>query len=430
MEEQEQSIEPLLLGCSLLITGLALLIVGVIVTVILLNVIGVTAEAEAPPPAAAAAPPEPTAGAPRISLYDIRPDDYTWRVFASGFDNPVLITHAGDGSGRLFGVEQTGMIWIVTPDGETLPEPFLDVSLTMTQDVMRGSYTERGLLGLAFHPRFARNRTFFIHQTDLNGDTQIVRYRTLADDPNRADPASRTVILTIDQPWQDHNGGMIAFGRDGYLYIGMGDGGREDDPDGNGQNTSVLLGKILRIDVDGDPYRIPPDNPCVGIDGCAPEIWAYGLRNPWRFSFDRATGDLYIGDVGQWSMEEVNYLPAGAGGVNFGWKVYEGTLLRAETAPEELPTMPIAEYAHSEGCSVTGGVVYRGAALPDLDGAYLYGDYCSGRIWLLRRNAEGVWQNRLWMQTGRQITAFGEDESGEVYLVDYKGDILRLERAR
>jgi glucose/arabinose dehydrogenase len=426
MEEQEHGLEPLLLGCGLFVVLLALVIVGVIVSAILL--VGVTAEPEiaAPTPEVII---EPTPSAPRISLYDIRAADYNWRIFASGFDNPVLLTHAGDGSGRLFGVEQTGMIWIVTPDGETLPEPFLDVSLMMTQDVMRGSYTERGLLGLAFHPNFARNRTFFIHQTDLNGDTQIVRYRTLASDPNRADPDSRTVILSVDQPYQDHNGGMIAFGRDGYLYIGLGDGGREDDPDGNGQNTSVLLGKLLRIDVDADLYRVPPDNPFVGLEGHAPEIWAYGLRNPWRFSFDRATGDLYIGDVGQWSMEEVNYLPAGVGGVNLGWKTFEGTLLRAESAPEELPTMPIAEYAHSEGCSVTGGVVYRGAALPDLDGTYIYGDYCSGRVWLLRRNAEGVWQNRLWMETGRQITAFGEDEAGEVYLVDYKGDILRLERA-
>jgi glucose/arabinose dehydrogenase len=425
MEEQEHGIEPLLLGCGLFVVVLTLVIVGVTVAAILL--VGVTVEPEAPAPTPEVRV-EPAVSAPRISLYDIRAEDYTWARFASGFDNPVLLTHAGDGSGRLFGVEQTGMIWIVMPDGETLPEPFLDVSLMMTQDVMRGSYTERGLLGLAFHPNFARNRTFFIHQTDLNGDTQIVRYQTLASDPNRADPDSRTVILTNDQPWHDHNGGMIAFGRDGYLYIGLGDGGREDDPDGNAQNTSVLLGKILRIDVNGDTYRVPPDNPFAGIDGYAPEIWAYGLRNPWRFSFDRATSDLYIGDVGQWSMEEVNYLPAGVGGVNFGWKIYEGTLLRAESAPEELPTMPIAEYAHSEGCSVTGGVVYRGAALPDLDGTYIYGDYCSGRVWLLRRNAEGVWQNRLWMQTERQITAFGEDESGEIYLVDYKGDILRLER--
>jgi glucose/arabinose dehydrogenase len=430
MEEQEQSIEPLLLGCSLLITGLALLIVGVIVTVILLNVIGVTAEAEAPPPAAAAAPPEPTAGAPRISLYDIRPDDYTWRVFASGFDNPVLITHAGDGSGRLFGVEQTGMIWIVTPDGETLPEPFLDVSLTMTQDVMRGSYTERGLLGLAFHPRFARNRTFFIHQTDLNGDTQIVRYRTLADDPNRADPASRTVILTIDQPWQDHNGGMIAFGRDGYLYIGMGDGGREDDPDGNGQNTSVLLGKILRIDVDGDPYRIPPDNPCVGIDGCAPEIWAYGLRNPWRISFDRETGDLYIADVGWAGAEEVNFVPSGSqGGMNFGWNIMEGDnrLSDKPLGADYMP--PFVTYDHTQGCSVTGGYVYRGAQLQALRGLYFYGDYCNGNVWIAERDRDGTWQTRLFRSTRRQISSFGEDQRGELYLIDYKGYVLRLQRS-
>ncbi len=426
MDEQEHGLEPLLWGCGLSVVVLSLVIVGVIVTAILL--IGVTAEPEAPPPMPEIVI-EPTVSAPRTSLYAIDAADYIWARFASGFDNPVLLTHAGDGSGRLFGVEQTGMVWIVTPAGETLPEPFLDVALTMTQDVMRGSYTERGLLGLAFHPNFARNRTFFIHQTDLNGDTQIVRYQTLASDPNRADPESRTVILTIDQPWHDHNGGMIAFGRDGYLYIGMGDGGREDDPDGNGQNTAVLLGKLLRIDVDGDAYRVPSDNPFVGLAGHAPEIWAYGLRNPWRFSFDRATGDLYIGDVGQWSREEINYLPAGIGGINFGWQTYEGTLLRAESAPDILPAMPIAEYAHSQGCSVIGGVVYRGAALPDLDGTYLYGDYCSGRVWLLRRNAAGAWQSRLWMETGRQITAFGEDEAGEVYLVDYKGDILRLERA-
>jgi glucose/arabinose dehydrogenase len=355
--------------------------------------------------------------------------NYQWVQIVSGYDNPLYLTHSGDGSGRMFGGEQLGRIWIIL-DTLELPEPFLDISNLLPADVFSGAYTERGLLGLAFHPDFENNGMFFINYTDVNGDTMIVRYTVDATNPNRADPNSATTILTVDQPFANHNGGQLEFGPDGYLYIALGDGGDQGDPYGNAQNRGSLLGKILRIDVNAETYAIPPDNPFVDVEGAAPEVWAYGFRNPWRFSFDRATGDLYIADVGEWLWEEIDFQPADSpGGENYGWEFYEAENLRDTTAPNLDLVMPVIAYDHSFGCSVTGGYVYRGEALPELQGLYFYGDYCTGNIWTAYRNEAGEWQANYFMQTGFQISSFGEDEAGELYLVDYKGDIYRLEAA-
>lgn len=357
---------------------------------------------------------------------------YTWVSVASGFNSPLYVTHAGDGTGRLFVVEQGGYIFVVDENGAWDDfDPFLDISAMLSQDVFQGGYTERGLLGLAFHPDFAENGLFFINHTDLNGDTIIARYHVNADDPNHADTASRTEILKIPQPFHDHNGGVMTFGPDGYLYIGVGDGGSlGDDPGATGQDLSTLLGKILRIDVNAETYTVPADNPFVGFEGALPEIWAYGLRNPWRFTFDRVTGDFYIGEVGQFSYEEIDFQPADSpGGENYGWNEYEGLHPYLDGVAPENMTPPIVEYPHSEGCAVTGGYVYRGEALPELQGTYFLGDYCTGKIWTLRRHDAGEWQFHFFMQTPATISSFGDDEAGELYLVDYKGDIFRLSPA-
>lgn len=354
---------------------------------------------------------------------------YKWELVSDGFDRPIYMTHAGDGSGRLFGVEQTGMIWVVE-DGVQSDEPFLDLSRQIPPAVLRGGYSEQGLLGLAFHPDFEQNNIFFVHYTDTTGDTVVARYSVSSDAPNVADEASAETILTIDQPFENHNGGQLAFGSDGYLYLGFGDGGSQGDPDQNAQNPASLLGKILRIDVDGGtPYAIPPDNPYANDSSFAPEVWLMGFRNPWRFSFDRATDDLYIADVGESQWEEVNFFASSdTPGANFGWEQYEATHSRYEGVSTDY-VMPFTEYTHEFGCSVTGGYVYRGAALPELQGYYIFGDYCVGNIWASYRDQVGEWQTTLWMQTARQISSFGEDEAGELYLVDYKGEILRLEQA-
>jgi len=331
-------------------------------------------------------------------------------------DEPVDLKHAGDGSGRLFVIEQPGRIRIVE-NGELLPDPFLDI-----EPLVNSRGNEQGLLGLAFHPDYAANGLFFVNYTDVNGDTVVARYAVSADDPSRADPASAKIILQVDQPFPNHNGGDLVFGPDGYLYIGLGDGGSGGDPQGNGQNLNALLGKMLRIDVNhGDPYAIPPDNPFAGRAGARPEIWAYGLRNPWRYSFDRATGDLYIADVGQNAYEEVDFQPADSrGGENYGWNKYEGFHAYDGGATDGL-TMPVAEYAHAVGgCSVTGGYVYRGPSLPALNGVYLYSDYCSGQVWALYRTASG-WENVALLNAFFLISSFGEDEVGELYLLDHGG---------
>lgn len=365
----------------------------------------------------------------QTNLTPIDPTDYTWQEVYRGLDNPLFLTHAGDDTGLLYIMEQTGFI-LILDDGELLPEPFLDITALLTQDVYQGSYSERGLLGLAFDPDFATNRHFFIYHTNLNGDTVLARYT--AADERRADPASRVELLTIPQPFADHNGGNLTFGPDGYLYVGVGDGGNPAVPNYNSQDLSALLGKILRLDVSTVPYSIPPDNPFADTPDVAPEIWAFGVRNPWRFSFDPATGDLYLGDVGQTRYEEVNFEPSDdPGGRNYGWSAFEAThrYLEDIDLAEDDVTMPVFEYDHVTGCSVTGGYVYRGADLPELDGVYIFGDYCAGQTWMMARDSAGAWQIEPFIQTSYIISSFGVDATGELYLVDYKGAIYRLTRA-
>jgi len=337
---------------------------------------------------------------------------------ATGFASPVAIANAGDGSGRLFVVEQGGAIRIVR-NGTVAAQPFLNISSLVTAG------GEQGLLGIAFPPGFSARRNFYVNYINRTGigNTVIARF-TVGGTPDLADPASRQELLSIVQPFANHNGGQLAFGPDGLLYIGSGDGGGANDPQGNGQNTASLLGKILRLDVlsGASPYAVPSGNPFGN------EIWAYGLRNPWRFSFDRQNGDLYLADVGQSAREEINFQPAGSGtGANYGWNFMEGSLCLLTTGcSSAVVTLPVAEYDHSSGdCSVTGGYVYRGSTA-SLRGTYLYGDFCSGRIWGLRRSG-AAWENILLLDSNLQISTFGEDESGELYVADYAtGGIFRV----
>jgi glucose/arabinose dehydrogenase len=396
----------------------------------------------APPPTAAAAPatkpaasptllplptptqtptaaPTVTASNPSPTLPD--PASASWRPVATGLKAPLGVTNAGDGSGRLFILEQAGVIRIFQEDN-LLPTPFLDIHTR----VLSGG--ERGLLGLAFHPDYSQNGYFYVNYTNLQGNTIIARFQVSANDPNRADPASEKRLIFVQQPFANHNGGEVTFGPDGYLYLGLGDGGSQGDPNNHGQSLNTMLGKILRIDVNnGDPYAIPPDNPFKG-KGKA-EIWAYGLRNPWRFSFDRLTGDLYIGDVGQNLWEEIDFLPAGSpGGTNFGWNYMEGFHPYGDRTPPQGLTLtpPVAEYSHEFGCAVTGGYVYRGKQLPEWQGVYLFGDYCSGIVWGLLRSADGTWQQKQLYQNVGRISSFGEDEAGEIYLTDLTGNLFQL----
>ncbi|HSQ26812.1 MAG TPA: PQQ-dependent sugar dehydrogenase [Anaerolineales bacterium] len=348
----------------------------------------------------------------------------TWRTVADNLQSPVGLFHAGDGSGRLFILEQPGRI-LIWQDGSIQAEPFLDI-----QDRVGSQGFEQGLLGLAFHPLYADNGLFYVNYTDLKGNTVIARFSVDSGNPNRADPATEKSLLMVSQPYANHNGGMLAFGPDGYLYIGLGDGGSAGDPQGNGQSLNSLLGKILRLDIDeGDPYDIPGDNPFQ--DGQAlPEIWAYGLRNPWRFSFDFITGNIFIADVGQNQWEEINYLPASAtAGVNFGWNIYEASMPFNNQVPEPATLVfPVFEYDHTQGCSVTGGVVYRGNLISELSGVYLFGDFCSGNVWGLVRDSQNAWQGEILFENQGGITSFGVDEQGEVYLLLLSGQVNRLER--
>jgi glucose/arabinose dehydrogenase len=343
-------------------------------------------------------------------------------LVADGFDQPVQVVDPGDGSGRLFVVEQPGRIRIVRDD-QVVPEAFLDITSLV------GCCGERGLLSVAFHPDYANNGDLFVNYTDRNGDTVVARYEVSTTDPNRADPASAETIVFVDQPAANHNGGLLLFGpQDGYLYIGLGDGGGGNGQ--NGQDLSTLLGKILRIDVDGTSgdlsYAIPPDNPFVDQPGARAEIWALGVRNPWRFSFDRDMGDLWIGDVGSATYEEVNQQPgASAGGENYGWDLMEGNACRAEGGCDAF-VAPISGFDRDEGCVVTGGYVYRGSAIPDLHGVYLFADYCSGRVWGLVRDASNTWIRLDPVETGLRISSFGEDATGELYVVDIQGAVYRL----
>ena len=342
------------------------------------------------------------------------------------FTSPVQVTHAADGSGRLFVVQQDGKIFIIK-NSLLVPQTFLDLGNLL---IYGG---ERGLLGLAFHPDYPTTPYFYVNYTRLSdGDTVIARY-TITADPDIADPSSASVLLTVDQPYSNHNGGQLLFSPlDGYLYIGMGDGGSGGDPENRAQNPNTLLGKMLRLDVDSaSPYAIPVDNPYVGIAG-RDEIWALGLRNPWRFSFDRLTGDLYIGDVGQNAWEEVDFQAAGTpGGVNYGWRCREGMHnYNFEFSCQALTlTEPVAEYSHSLGCSVSGGFVYRGQTFPNISGRYFYGDYCSGRIWSFYQTSSapvGFSTPILELDSPLSISSFGEDESGELYIADYYGSIHQL----
>jgi len=343
----------------------------------------------------------------------------------AGLDRPVAITHAGDGSGRLFITLLGGQILIF--DGrQVLAQPFLDISSLITVG------GERGLFSVAFHPDYTNNGWLFVDYTDLNGNTTIARY-SVSTNPNIVDPASAAILLSIAQPDANHNGGQLQFGPDGYLYIGMGDGGSGGDPQNNAQTLSTLLGKMLRIDVDGNlPYSIPADNPFINDPVAREEIWALGLRNPWRFSFDRQTGDLFIADVGQGRTEEVDFQPGhSTGGENYGWRLMEGSECYnpSSNCNSGMLTLPILEYDHSLGCSITGGYRYRGIANPGLWGVYFYADWCSGRVWGATEDNAGSWTTTDLLDTDFQITAFGEDEDGEIYLTDYAsgaGAIYRI----
>ncbi|NNJ10363.1 glucose dehydrogenase [Chloroflexales bacterium ZM16-3] len=391
-------------------------------------------QAAAPPASASPAAPAPVAadtpasiavpmiqgsGAPPVDLGSL---SVRLEEVLGGFNRPTFITGAGDGSGRLFVAEQVGRVWVVR-DGARADLPFLDIS-----DLVDVSGSEQGLLSVAFHPRYAENGSFFVDYTDLRGDTVVARYHVSAN-ADLADRDSAEVLLAQQQPAANHNGGQLAFGPDGYLYVGLGDGGGGGDTYGNGQNLGTLLGTILRLDVDGaPPYGIPADNPFVGRGDARPEIWAWGLRNPWRFSFDRETDDLYIADVGQNAVEEVNVQPAAsAGGENYGWNTMEGTdCFLAQGCDQAGLTLPVTTYRHSSaegGCSITGGYVYRGKRLPQAVGLYLYSDYCSGNLWALRRQGAG-WENRLIGKLGVSPSSFGEDEAGELYVADHAGGAI------
>jgi glucose/arabinose dehydrogenase len=363
--------------------------------------------------------------------------NFLFQQVASGLTQPVLVTHAGDGSGRLFVVEQPGRIRIVK-NGSLLATPFLDIAA----DLRAGG--ERGLLSLAFHPSYETNGYFYVMYTaprpgDSVGSILTLKRFSASGAPDAANYASGQVLLTIDHPSQsNHNGGTLAFGPDGYLYWSTGDGGGSGDPYENAQDLTKRLGKILRLDVDAaTPYAIPAGNPFVEspVDDPAtlPEIWAYGLRNPWRMAFDRGTGDLYIGDVGQGSWEEIDFQPAAStGGENYGWDMYEAD---AEyNPPNEGPydpagkTFPVAKYSHSLGCSVTGGHVYRASNFPSLQGYYFFGDYCSGRIWAMHYDdSSAAWITEQVADTAYNISSFGEDEAGQVYFTALgQGRVLKL----
>jgi glucose/arabinose dehydrogenase len=334
---------------------------------------------------------------------------------ATGLDLPVaLAPRAGDDA--LYVAEQPGRVTAIR-DGAVDPTPVLDITGTVSLGL------EQGLIGLAFDP--ADPDFLYINYTDLAGDTHVVEYQM---DGSVADPGTRRELLFVDQPFANHNGGSLKFGPDGYLYIGLGDGGSAGDPQRNAQNMTTVLGKMLRIDPrGGSPYAVPSTNPFVSESGARGEIWAYGLRNPWQFSFDRATGDLWIGDVGQNLWEEIDFQPASsAGGENYGWHHMEGTRPYEGGVEPENHTPPIFEYPHGQGCSITGGFVYRGSAILGLQGAYVFSDFCAGRIWTLAQ----VGDLSLSLETGLivpTISAFGEDNAGELYTTDLTGNVFRID---
>jgi glucose/arabinose dehydrogenase len=339
-------------------------------------------------------------------------------------NSPVDLQFPNDNTGRFFVVEQSGTIRIIA-NSLLLSGDFLDIASKITTG------SEMGLLGLTFHPSYSQNRRFFVNYNRTVGaqlQTVIAEYQASASDANQADPASERVLLTVDQPFPNHKGGQLAFGPDGFLYIGLGDGGSGGDPFGNGRSLQTRLGKMLRIDVDrtdpGLQYAIPTDNP-FAAGGGLPEIWAYGLRNPWRFSFESGTGRLFCADVGQDSFEEVDLLQNGG---NFGWNTMEGLHCFNPSSSCNMTglILPIAEYSHSEGEAVIGGYVYKGSGIPSLVGTYILGDYISGAIWGLKETTPGSWTRSRLLSTQRNISSFGQDAAGEVYVLDYSGNILKL----
>ena len=340
----------------------------------------------------------------------------------AGLSLPVGVTNARDGSGNLYVVEQGGRILLVK-NGALQATPFLDISDRVL------SIGEQGLLGLAFPPGYATKRYFYVYYTRPVDNNVVSRFR-LTVNPDAADPDSEEMLIATPQPFSNHNGGQIAFGPDGFLYISKGDGGSGGDPFNNAQNPASLLGKLLRIDVESaaDPgllYAVPPTNPFAQTAGFRGEIWALGLRNPWRFSFDRQTGDLYIGDVGQGSFEEVDFQPAESpGGENYGWRIMEGAHCFGDPACSQAGlVLPVAEYDHGQGCSITGGFVYRGTAYPRMQGIYLYADFCTGNFWGLKRDG-AAWQNALLLSESRNVSSFGEDEEGNLFVADRSNGLV------
>ncbi len=344
---------------------------------------------------------------------------------ATGLNNPLYLTAPPGDTDRLFIVEQGGTIRIVK-GGTLLPDPFLDISDRVS------SGGERGLFALAFDPGYGSNGRFVVHYTDTSGNTRLSVFHVSAD-PDRADPASETIVFTAQQPFSNHNGGQILFGPDGYLYLGLGDGGGSGDPEGNGQKITDRLADILRLDLSSGATAVPPaDNPFVGRADAEPAVWSYGLRNPWRFSFDRGTGDLYIADVGQNAWEEVDVATVAGGigkGVNYGWNRMEGAHCYA-TSPCDTTglALPVLEYDHGQGCSITGGYVYRGAAIPALQGHYFYGDYCKGWVRSFRVQDGQAVDQAQWptLAPGGPVLSFGEDEAGELYVLSGSGSVFRM----
>jgi len=410
-------------------------LLGLLLGVVLAGCRASATETPPEPTAAATAPATPGSGTPAPASASpsprgrFDPNGISIRLekVASVDGGPLAFTAPADGSDRLFVAAKDGRVWALH-DGTVEADPILDLRSL----VSRGG--EQGLLGLAVAPSFPDDPRLFVDYTDVDGNTVVASYTLAASDGARFDPQSAVWILTVDQPYANHNGGAVAFGPDGMLYVSFGDGGSAGDPLGNGQRTDTLLGKILRLDVSpgasaGGRYAIPPDNPFVDVADARPEIWEYGLRNPWRLSFDRETGNLWIGDVGQNAWEEIDVAPAGVGGLNFGWNTMEGNhcFSPKDGCSSAGITPPVAEYGHDGGaCTVIGGAVYRGSGQPSLVGGYVFADYCSGQIWAIAADADGRRDPVAVGNAGSGIAAFGEDVAGELYAANLDGTISRL----
>ena len=425
---------PLSALACLLAVGVASLLVGCSPAVVPTRPPAPSTTAASPAPSATAtssssSSPSPTASAAVGGAFDPTKLSIRLEPVVGGLSSPLAVVNAGDGSGRLFVVEQSGRIRIVR-DGVLVDPPFLDIR----RRILSGG--ERGLLGLAFAPDFPTDPRLFVNYTDLNGNTVVSSFSVPAATPDQADSRSERILLQIDQPFPNHNGGDVDFGPDGDLYIATGDGGSGGDPLGNGQSLTTLLGKLLRIrpgaaDGSGPAYTIPPSNPFANDPSARPEIRAYGLRNPWRFSFDRVTGDLWIGDVGQDAWEEVDVIRATdpvATAPNFGWNVMEGRhCYGAASCSQDGLALPVAEYGHGLGCAIVGGYVGRDPDQPALNGGYLFADECSGNMWVVDAARPAAHDPVLVLKSGKPISSFGQDEAGRLYVTDLAaGELLRI----